>query len=504
MKLLYRSKDKILRYLQQCKQTYNVGIMRLALVACSVPMIFSSCSDWLDVSPKSQIKETDHFSREGGYKDQLTGVYTAMSQRSMYGLNMGIGFVEVLSHSYDIDGSGPWRYADNFDYANSTSEATIATIWKSTYSCIANLNDMIDNIDKADSTMFTGNNYSVYRGEAYGLRGFLYLDLMRLFACAPVMDNTAMGVPYTTSYSTAIPEQHNVAQTMDLIIGDLLKAHEFLSHDSLRIGHSPVLVRSSRIPYFNYYASSLALARAYLWKGDKQNALKYANEIIDQMEDSTLRDKPFYWIHYTNMQQTNRNDIDAAFSTEQVFHLTINKWEDIGNYYFMAAGGTSALTPSDAKAEDIYEVSSGLGNDYRYLKAYEQDGERRYMCKFWHNDGGVYNDIYPLMRITEAYYIAAECLKDSDPQRAISLLNTVRANRNLSLFPLSNDLDADRIQQEIYKEYRKEFVGEAGQLFFYYKRLNAPEIKGASVRPGRSVYVLPIPVNDQEFGSYQN
>ena len=84
------------------------------------------------------------------------------------------------------------------------------------------------------------------------------------------------------------------------------------------------------------------------------------------------------------------------------------------------------------------------------------------------------------------------------------MLNIVRENRNLSLFPLSTDLTADQIQQEIYKEYRKEFIGEHGELFFYYKRLNISDIKGSATRGSKSVYVLPIPSNDQEFGGYSN
>ena len=142
----------------------------------------SSCEDWLDVNPKSQIKEEDQFSREGGYKDELTGVYTAMSSKSMYGLNMGIGFTEVLSHSYDVDANGSWRYANDFDYTNSNVESVISSIWSSTYNCIANLNLVIKNIDQADSTKFSDNTYYTYRGEAYGLRAFLHFDLMRLFA----------------------------------------------------------------------------------------------------------------------------------------------------------------------------------------------------------------------------------------------------------------------------------------------------------------------------------
>ena len=119
-------------------------------------------------------------------------------------------------------------------------------------------------------------------------------------------------------------------------------------------------------------------------------------------------------------------------------------------------------------------------------------------------EGSGYNNMYPLIRLTEAFYIAAECLKQSNPKRAIELLNEVRDNRGLSLAtPLSEDLTTDQIQEEIYKEYRKEFIAES-QLFYYYKRLNASEIKGAAVRPNKSIYVLPIPESDIEFGGYEN
>lgn len=71
--------------------------------------------------------------------------------------------------NYDVDGNGDWRYASQYDYSQSSVESTINTIWNSTYNAIANLNIMIRNIDKADSTRFSENNYYVYRGEAYGL-----------------------------------------------------------------------------------------------------------------------------------------------------------------------------------------------------------------------------------------------------------------------------------------------------------------------------------------------
>ncbi len=483
---------------------YN-KVKSIAVTACVFLLatcFFTSCNDWLDVSPKSQIKEEDHFSREGGYKDQLTGIYTAMTEKSMYGLNMGIGFVEVLSHTYDIDPNGKWRYVNDFNYSEQSCEDTISSIWKNTYSCIANANILIENIEQADPTIFSGTNYHVYRGEAYGLRGFLHYELMRLFACAPAMDGNAKGVPYVTNYSTTIVGQKSVNETMQMVINDLLIAHDELAYDTLNT-YDYYGTQAYTMPRnnFNFFACAATLASAYLWMGDTQNALKYAEEVIKRMNRSN---GGISWVHYTNMQQTNRNELDMAFTTEHLFQLIINDWEDIGNYYFMKAGGVDVLNPSDVTAQSIYEVDLGYGNDYRYLKGYEQDGEKRYMAKFWYLDGSIYNNRYPLIRVTDAYYIAAECLKNSNRAKAIELLNTVRENRNLSLFPLSEDLTADQIQNEIYKEYRKEYIGEHGELFFYYKRLNASEIKGASVRPGKNVYVLPIPSNDQEFGGYSN
>lgn len=481
----------------------KLQIIKLFLFSM-IGISLSSCNDWLDVSPKSQIQEDDHFSYEGGYRDQLIGVYTNMSSQSMYGLNMGIGFTEVLSQNYDINTNGIWRYPSEYDYTNTACEGIINTIWNKCYNSIANLNLILQNIENADPHIFTENHYYTYKGEALGLRAFLHLDLMRLFACAPSMDGNAKGVPYVTEYSTSIVNQKTVNETMQLIIDDLTKAKECLEHDSLKIGYSPSQQRTDRVCYFNYYAVVATMARAYLWMGDTQNALACANEIIDIVEAEDVLSPPFYWTHRTSIETQYDYECDRAFTHEHIFSLSINDWEDTSNYYFKSEGGVNTLSPSQTKTEIIYELDNGLGNDYRNLKGYAQDGENRYLCKFWHYESGRYNDVYPLIRMTEAFYIAAECLKESDPQRAIELLTEVRNARNLSAYPLSENLTADQIQNEIYKEYRKEFIGEGGQLFFYYKRLNASSIEGAGIVPNKAIYVLPIPSTDQEFGGYTN
>ena len=479
-------------------------ILIVLSIATIIVLGLSSCNDWLEVSPKSQIILNDHFESEGGFKDQLTGVYTAMTSSSMYGLHMGIGFTEVLSQNYDVNSDGMWRYASTYDYTNTASKSIIDGIWSKTYNSITNLNLVIENIDKVDKNIFSNNNYYIYKGEALGLRAFFHLEMMRLFAESPASNKNANGVPYYTKYSSDVVEQKTVEETMNLIIDDLKEARGYLEHDSLKIATDQYLQRSSRTCYFNYYATVATLARAYLWKGDLDNALVYAQEIIDELNSDKLN-KPFNWVHVTSIETSQPGETDRAFTTEHLFNLKINNWEDIGNYYFKEAGGTSSLSPSELKAQNIYEQNQGLGLDYRFSKAFEVDGSNRYVSKFWYIEGGRYNNLYPIIRMTESFYIAAEVyLKKGDKVKAIELLNEVRSNRHLSDNPLSYDLTEVNVQREIWKEYRKEFLAEGGQLFYYYKRLNASEIIGAGVTPGKNTYVLPIPSTDIEFGGYSN
>lgn len=465
-------------------------------------LLFVSCNDFLDVKPKSQIEEEDLFSRESGYQDQLAGVYGAMTETSMYGLQMTIGTAEVLSQNLNVNSSSTtWRYVRDYDYANANVESVLGNIWTKTYNCIANLNIMLRNF--ADEAQLSHAD-SIYKGEALGLRAYLHFELMRWFAAAPAMSTTTNGVPYVTEYSTSVTSQRNVAETMTLIINDLVHARELLSAE---LNYSSTSLYSDTYYHryeFNYYACVATLARACLWNQDKTGALRYAQEIIDVNDGDGTSNGAFSWVHYSVFTGSNDADRQPSFPSEMIFYLDINDWEDNGNTYLHAAKGVNALTPSYDYAQTVYELGAGLGADYRFAYGFTQDGEDRYMSRLWYVEGrNTGNDMVPLIRMSEAYYIAAECVEDTDPAQAVAYLNLVRYNRGLSATPLSDSLTTAEVDNEIYKEYRKEFLGE-GQLFFYYKRRNYQSIPGASKPGSRAVYVMPIPSNDQEFGGYTN
>ena len=101
-------------------------------------------------------------------------------------------------------------------------------------------------------------------------------------------------------------------------------------------------------------------------------------------------------------------------------------------------------------------------------------------------------DRMPVLRISEMYYIAAEYLKAVDAPEALNMLNIVREYRGLVEKLI--DVNPIAIQNEILKEYQREFLGE-GQLFYYHKRLGTKNIATANAK-----YTLPMPDDEIDLG----
>lgn len=455
-------------------------------------LVLNACDDYFDVRPKSQVLAEHLFETEQGFEDQLIGVYKRLSSTSLYGQEMTYGFMEILSQNYDLATGNPYEEAGRYNYENTSMKSIIDQIWAEMYAAIANVNVMLQYVDN-DLSIFSDNNHDLYKGEALGLRGFLHLELLRMFAPAYTSNPSAPAIPYVTEYSPSVTPQSTVEEVLDYIIRDLEDAEALLQPVE---GITTLTHSSYRLTYMSVNA---ILARAYQWKGDMENALRCARAVIN---DPFVQNN-YRWVDGSYLNNTEKAYWDRLFSMELLFRLNVSNMDENTNVYFRNTGdATQKLSPSSEKWNDIYEFTSGYGTDWRYSKHWEYDGNDPYFAKYWQYNGGQYNDQVPVVRKSEMYYIAAEALvsKDSIAQ-AVAYLNEVRTNRNISN-PLQENLSAADVQNEIYKEYRKEMVGE-GQLFFYYKRMGYTSIPGSAVSASDNVYVLPMPDNEIEFGNRQ-
>ncbi len=458
---------------------------------CLSTLIFTSCTDWFEVRPTSQILVSEQFSTEKGFKDQLIGVYTTLAETSLYGRELTYGFAEALTQNYDLSSSSHSYYeVAQYNYQESTVKNRYTNIWLNAYNAIANLNLMLEYIDKVDATIFSNTNYLQYKAEALGLRAFIHFDLLRLFAPSFAVGPKEKAIPYVTKYSTKITPTSTVEQVVELILEDLISARALYDEAiAFQTAAMPVSYRSTSF-------ISGTLARVYQWKGDFLNARNSISLIFEENSD-------VYWTHYSIMESPNSIEWDRTFSSEGLFVLSINNMDKQTNSYIgPSASANNLLNVSDEKMDQIFEVTAkGYGGDWRYLRNFQYDGANRYFYKYRQEEGARYRNRISLIKKGEMALIIAESyLDEGNLPKAIEYLNLLRDNRgSIKNYPLSSDLTASQVAEELYKEYRKETLGE-GQLFYFYKRKQYETIPGSD-KSATGIYVIPLPENEIEFGN---
>ncbi|MDE7073922.1 MAG: RagB/SusD family nutrient uptake outer membrane protein [Odoribacter sp.] len=452
----------------------------------------SACNDWLDVSPREEVKVEENFTAESGFKEALTGVYLLMKSNSLYGRELTYGMTDVLAQQWgNLPSTDKHYQLLSYDYEAANSEEIIADVWSEAYNAIANANVLINHIDEAPEVLFTANNRAVIRGEAYALRAMLHFDMLRLFAPSPAQGIDRRGIPYVTRYGKDTTAFSTVGDCLERILSDLAVAADELKADPVYEQRGDMADDESYLQNrgykLNYYAVRLLQARVNLYKGDFTEALAAAKEVIGQSY--------FTWTPSYEITTTDENARNRMFTQELLFGVYATDLADRYDDDF-----TRIFVKSDYYWGQLFETSKpGYSGDYRYayLTSVSADGYSRYSSK-WRQPAGnslslsVANTI-PLLRLSEAYYVAAEAALELSGNVAdgVGYLNTVRTKRNI-MEELPATLTPDEFREEIYKEYAKEFIAE-GQLFFYFKRTDRASIPNYYGTFTPDTYIVPIP-----------
>ena len=469
------------------------NIYRLRVVCAVMLALFctTSCNDWLEVKPKTEEEADKLFSTLDGFKSALAGVYIGMSQTELYGREMTFGMVGVLGQEW---GSGSdlgnqysaYSYLLNYNYEQVVSKALIDAVWNKMYEGIANVNTLIQYSDLKREVL--GDYYGVVRGEALALRAYMHFDLLRLFAPYDFSAEAKVAIPYVLEAKPAIAPQLTPTKFVEYALKDVEAALELLKSDPILTGEDVSGVDNGYLAnrnfHLNYYAVLGLKARICLYAKDVTAAYGAANEVILAQQQKGL----FPWVKTADITTTEANLRDRTFSSEHLFAFNTTKLEEYIKGYFREA---SLPLMERLMPGELYEA-----DDYRTALYETYSGFANVLTKFWQMDkayvqGQGYvtpkRNRMPAIRIAEMYYIAAEALKESNIGEALEMLNTLRVHRGL--MKLEN-LDKDQLQEELGREYYREFIGE-GQVFFYHKRMNTSIIATAN-----AVYVLPMPDDD--------
>lgn len=510
------------------------NILKSALLAGLLSVGATSCTSWLEVDMEDSILENTLFASNEGYLTALNGVYLGMND--IYSNTMTSGVLDVMAQYYNVTENDDHTYKiySGYKYEEESFENMSGNLWNKTYALIANVNVILEHCD-GDDVNILSQYYPLVKGEALALRAMFHFDMLRLYG--PIYNSgtaSTITIPYQESSSKDIQPLLPASEVLDRVMRDLTAAANLLKECD------PVLTKgvenatpsddgldsydwAYRQLRLNYYAVKALQARVLLWKGDKDGAYQVArNEIIDKITSEELT--VFPWA--TREAFTAEGKPDRLFSSEIFFALyNTGRYTSVYSrlfskslpldsrltFYGNAVAGDSKVAffydddndwrksmwgvvtsegddkPSTGEGEEGGEEEGDKGKSSLYLTKYEDFDEEVKL------DGSeTYRYMISLIRLSEVYLIAAECVADKNKPEALGYVNEVRFHRDC--IKLGEETD---VTDAITREFAREMIGE-GQLFFYYKRRGMERMISGTKSSGDyemvlSNYVWPLP-----------
>lgn len=368
--------------------------------------------------------------------------------------------------------------------------ATAQWTWNYEYESILSCNKLIGAVKALDEP--SSDDLGAL-GAAYAVRALWYLDLAREYEFLPNEafpsgtnsdgnNVTNYTVPIVTEETTEEQSRNNPRakheEMFEFILNDLDSAERYIPNLASTYGKTlPDLACVYGLK-----------ARLYLWNGDWQEAYTYAQQAIQtsglqpmQMEDCLITTQQGSQVYISGYQPTCFNDISkwmwgvsqtADNSTVTSGILNWTSWmtpEYTGGY--AAAGACSRIY--------IPLYNRIATNDWRSIFWDTEDLLNPGIShKFQPNEGNTSTNTvacatsYPIMRVEEMWFIAAEAMAHIQPAAGKQILEAfMNNNRVLSQNYTCRATTQDGIIEEIIFQKRIELWGE-GQTFFDIKRLN--------------------------------
>src|SRR5690554_506656 len=128
-----------------------------------IMMSFSGCNKFLDVKPAGELPADQLLNDEKGFESAMYGVYASMTKSSLYGQNLSYNMLEILAQYFTSFGNEHVQNLQEYDYKHGTVEAELLRIWSDMYNNIANVNNILKNLENYTTSDF--EYYNLYRGE---------------------------------------------------------------------------------------------------------------------------------------------------------------------------------------------------------------------------------------------------------------------------------------------------------------------------------------------------
>lgn len=462
--------------MKKTKYIFQAGLLILAalLYAC-------------EQDPVIADQTTTELNDISDFRTNINGAYELMRDFHYYGRNYIIGVGEVRADNVYSN-----RHTSRFgNYSvmdvNPTPDRDDDYIFDQIYASIANPNLIIhsdlENIAGDISEEDERNDFYHIVGEAYTLRALTHFDLLR--GWGQQYSGGDLGISYATEFK---PDDLNVhrgttEENRAQLNSDLEKAIDFLTQ-----GQNSA--READKTHISLDAARALQYRIAIYFRDYETLRKDAKNIEDIIERYPI----------TPAENLTRYWSQDEPGEASIFELYISSSETNGNNsigsIFRGANNYGDIQAFNNLIEDA-ELDPDDIRAQPEMIAFDSGNALRNMGKYPDNKNGT--DNIKIFRIEEVVLNYAEALVETEPLKALNLLNSIPAHRHAEEYPIGN---SEALYNDILKERRKEFLFE-GFRFFDLARFQLPirEVDPAvltheEIQPGDYRLALPIPIRE--------
>ena len=477
-----------------------------------------SCNDaFFETTPPTQISTSEVFSSENNIDAFVNGAMRFLMENSTSQDNPGLPTIFLTHEVMGEDAfarDGRYGYRDSYPYRDPFDNTTRRALffWTLQYTSIDHANNIIANIEiDANSSQ----RLKHLKGQAYALRAYNYLNLVRQYQFTYSKDPNALAVPvYTTPTNPGtVPNPlSTVSAIYELIIDDLKEGESLLNGFERSVKNRP-----------NINVIYGLFARAYLTLENWELAAEYS-----------AKAREGYEIMSPDQYGEGFNDVS---NREWIWGHPQTQTQNRGGASYLAYLETTPYT-TDANGTNLYYGYNSIIPDPNFVDLFE-DGDIRkslfevatqpaealyahYRYKKFRNKYPNHDGHIVLMRSSEMILIEAEAqARLNNTEDAVQTLNELRVHRNLPELTAS-DFNNVSILDEILLERRRELWGEGFRLYDILRLQTAPDRKesthtfvddegktvtvrghwitrfpdGSDLVPNSKYYLFPIPLNE--------
>jgi hypothetical protein len=431
----------------------------------------TSCSDFLDIEPKTSWSDANFFTQETHIVGTLNGGYDML--QAALGANFLV-YGDLRADIYVLNNK--IRVTEEKVLNNALDQTVSYASWGSFYDIVKQANLVLYHTPKmVESKLISSTNGNIYMGQAYCMRAFAYFWITRIWGDAPIVLT-----PYTNS-DRLVEVRKPQAEVLDTIHSDLAEAIKLIpstSYDKFRFTRTAAYAIQAQVYAWQHNWPAVITSTNKILNSTSTTPINNANYSLAQLYDS-IAAKSLTGDFYTNiMLKTEYSQMfNVGSSKESIFEMPFNiEDNENNNSLYGMVTGTFANIKARMDFIDQFEAK-----DWRlHINFF---GGVQNAVKFFNGKFTKNLDIrnIVLLRLSETVLLKAEALvylndTETDPLKqaanikdAMTLVNIIRnrAGGKDLIIPESTytTLGLEQIKEIVLQERNLELAFEGHRYF---------------------------------------